>query len=127
MEGEEKGGEERSAKMIYAQAPETLAPPLMGGIFLRGSLGIKLQMLLSANRDHQAHLCTLLNGVNLPHADLLCRNVTCSDTDHLNALNNYANCLTNACTEASFARFRCTENRASIVAIFPGGILLSNL
>jgi len=70
-----------------------------------------------ATDDHiahyQAHLHTLLQDVNLPYGALFCRDVTCADPEHLNALNTYVSQLTNACVEASYENIPCTENRAS--------------
>jgi len=63
--------------------------------------------------QYRTHLHNVLEDVNLPYCSLLCRDVTCTDPEHLSALNTYASDLTNACIEASYKHIPCTENRAS--------------
>jgi len=71
-----------------------------------------------ATEDHimyyyQTHLRTMLEDVNPPYCSLLCSDVSCTDPEHVRALNSYANDLTKACIEASYQHIPCAVNRAS--------------
>jgi len=80
-----------------------------------------------ATADHimqyRTYLHNVLEDVNLPYCSLLCRDVTCTDPEHLSALNTYASDLTSV-LKLHMNTF-LAQKIEPLAVIFLGGTLVS--
>jgi len=80
--------------------------------------------------NYRRPLSNMLNNTDIPNNTLLCTNLQCEDLNHVNAINKYANDITEACISAARLLMPLTCSRQQVdsrVSTFLGGLNRSSL